>query len=236
MTRSVNPYRATALAFSFVLAGGALAACPSGGGYSSAPPPPSPAAVAAPSPAVPTDLTGKTVGEAKTELNRAGFSNVVVGGGSGITDNDKVTSAPEQGAPLAPSAPVRLIATPPAAPPVVHNKSGPASSGHSKGSPSSDSRTGTSSTSCDVGSAPKFDDPANPNEITNKDCGYTDSQGNSRSHDPWIDDQLQDAQQRSGRSSSNDSGSDGTGGPGSESTRQYQQCLHTSGCDPAGGN
>lgn len=62
MTRSVNPYRATALAFSFVLAGGALAACPSGGGYSSAPPPPSPAAVApaaAPSHAVPGTLTGE---------------------------------------------------------------------------------------------------------------------------------------------------------------------------------
>jgi hypothetical protein len=30
------------------------------------------------------------------------------------------------------------------------------------------------------------------NTIVNRDCGYTDSNGNARSHDPWIDGQLQD--------------------------------------------
>jgi hypothetical protein len=43
---------------------------------------------------------------------------------------------------------------------------------------------------CDVSGPPKFGDPAHPNNITNKACGYVDGQGRQRSHDPWIDGQL----------------------------------------------
>lgn len=43
---------------------------------------------------------------------------------------------------------------------------------------------------CDLEGPPRFDDPAHPNEITNRDCGYVDGQGRERSHDPWIDGQL----------------------------------------------
>ena len=38
-------------------------------------------------------------------------------------------------------------------------------------------------------------DPANPNIIVNKACGYTDEQGQERSHNPWIDDQLDAARE-----------------------------------------
>jgi hypothetical protein len=48
----------------------------------------------------------------------------------------------------------------------------------------------SSSTICDLSGPPVFGDPAHPNLITNRDCGYTDSAGHARSHDPWIDDQL----------------------------------------------
>lgn len=52
----------------------------------------------------------------------------------------------------------------------------------------------TSHTStCDLSGPPVFGDPAHPNLITNRDCGYTDTRGRSRSHDPWIDGQLLDA-------------------------------------------
>jgi len=47
--------------------------------------------------------------------------------------------------------------------------------------------------SCDLQSPPEFGDPAHPDEITNRACGYTDDQGRSRSFDPWIDGQLQHA-------------------------------------------
>ncbi|MCW2717599.1 hypothetical protein [Pseudonocardia sp.] len=43
---------------------------------------------------------------------------------------------------------------------------------------------------CDVSGPPEFGDPAHPNDITNKACGYVDGQGRQRSHDPWIDGQL----------------------------------------------
>ena len=43
---------------------------------------------------------------------------------------------------------------------------------------------------CDLDGPPRFDDPAHPNEITNRDCGYVDGQGRERSRDPWIDGQL----------------------------------------------
>jgi hypothetical protein len=46
---------------------------------------------------------------------------------------------------------------------------------------------------CDLQSAPEFGDPAHPDEITNRACGYTDDQGRSRSYDPWIDGQLRAA-------------------------------------------
>jgi len=48
-------------------------------------------------------------------------------------------------------------------------------------------------TGCDLDGPPRFDDPAEPNRITNRDCGYLDEQGRERSHDPWIDGQLLDA-------------------------------------------
>lgn len=43
---------------------------------------------------------------------------------------------------------------------------------------------------CEPYAAPRFDDPNNPNTITNKACGSVDGNGNARSADPWIDDQL----------------------------------------------
>ncbi|WP_026204451.1 hypothetical protein [Actinomycetospora chiangmaiensis] len=46
------------------------------------------------------------------------------------------------------------------------------------------------STACDLSGPPVFGDPAHPDEITNRDCGYVDGQGRQRSHDAWIDDQL----------------------------------------------
>ncbi|MEQ3549230.1 hypothetical protein WIS52_02000 [Pseudonocardia nematodicida] len=47
---------------------------------------------------------------------------------------------------------------------------------------------------CDLAEPPRFDDPGNPDRITNRDCGTVDDQGRLRSHDPWIDDQLLAAQ------------------------------------------
>ena len=46
---------------------------------------------------------------------------------------------------------------------------------------------------CDLSGPPEFGDPARPNVITNRNCGYVDSQGRERSRDRWIDDQLLDA-------------------------------------------
>ncbi|BBG02241.1 MULTISPECIES: hypothetical protein [Pseudonocardia] len=46
---------------------------------------------------------------------------------------------------------------------------------------------------CDLDGPPRFDDPADPNRITDRDCGYRDDQGRERSRDPWIDAQLLDA-------------------------------------------
>ncbi|MFR9801336.1 hypothetical protein ACL02T_03415 [Pseudonocardia sp. RS010] len=46
---------------------------------------------------------------------------------------------------------------------------------------------------CDLQSPPEFGDPANPDTITNRACGYVDDQGRQRSFDPWIDGQLRDA-------------------------------------------
>jgi hypothetical protein len=43
---------------------------------------------------------------------------------------------------------------------------------------------------CDLQAPPRFEDPANPDTITNRACGYTDDQGRQRSFDPWIDGQL----------------------------------------------
>jgi hypothetical protein len=55
---------------------------------------------------------------------------------------------------------------------------------------STSSSKGSSSAICDLSGPPVFGDPAHPNGITNRDCGYTDTRDRSRSHDPWIDDQL----------------------------------------------
>ena len=44
--------------------------------------------------------------------------------------------------------------------------------------------------SCDLSSPPAFENPAAPNEITNRACGYTDEYGTEHNADPWIEDQL----------------------------------------------
>jgi hypothetical protein len=44
--------------------------------------------------------------------------------------------------------------------------------------------------SCEPQANAEFNNPANPHEITNKACGYADSQGGEHSYDPWIEDQL----------------------------------------------
>ena len=46
---------------------------------------------------------------------------------------------------------------------------------------------------CDLSGPPEFGDPSRPNVITNRNCGYVDSEGRERSRDRWIDDQLLDA-------------------------------------------
>ncbi|GLZ51605.1 hypothetical protein [Actinomycetospora sp. NBRC 106378] len=48
-------------------------------------------------------------------------------------------------------------------------------------------------TTCDLSGPPVFGDPAHPDEITNRACGWTDAQGRERSGDAWIDDQLRAA-------------------------------------------
>ncbi|OLL71978.1 hypothetical protein Ae168Ps1_0351 [Pseudonocardia sp. Ae168_Ps1] len=53
---------------------------------------------------------------------------------------------------------------------------------------------GTGTGVCDLDGPPRFDDPQNPEMITNRDCGYVDDQGRERSRDPWIDDQLRQMQ------------------------------------------
>ena len=55
------------------------------------------------------------------------------------------------------------------------------------------STTKRSAPVCDLSGPPEFGDPARPNVITNRNCGYTDSQGRERSRDRWIDDQLLEA-------------------------------------------
>ena len=73
-----------------------------------------------------------------------------------------------QAAPSAPAAPVFPTTAPAAATPVV-------------------------APVCDLSGPPEFGDPARPNVITNRTCGYVDSEGQERSRDRWIDDQLVDA-------------------------------------------
>lgn len=43
---------------------------------------------------------------------------------------------------------------------------------------------------CDLAAPPEFGNPATPDEITNRACGYVDDAGRLRSFDPWIDGQL----------------------------------------------
>ncbi|HEV7470814.1 MAG: hypothetical protein JWP64_5259 [Pseudonocardia sp.] len=43
---------------------------------------------------------------------------------------------------------------------------------------------------CEPDATPRFEDPAEPDTITNKACGYTDENGRARSLDPWVDGQL----------------------------------------------
>ena len=60
-------------------------------------------------------------------------------------------------------------------------------------SASSPSTTKRPAPVCDLSGSPEFGDPSRPNLITNRNCGYVDSQGRERSRDRWIDDQLLDA-------------------------------------------
>jgi hypothetical protein len=97
----------------FAVASIVLAGCTAGAGTSSpAATPRTSTTSVAPSAVrtatVPNDLVGKTMGEAKAELTKAGFTNIVVAGGD-LTDDDKVTSAPEAGQTLVRTAKVRLI-------------------------------------------------------------------------------------------------------------------------------
>ena len=48
---------------------------------------------------------------------------------------------------------------------------------------------------CEPDADARFD-PANPDVIVNKACGYTDANGQERSHNPWIDDQLDAAREQ----------------------------------------
>lgn len=95
-------------------------------------------------------------------------------------------------------------------------------------SSSGDSSSGTSSGgqssggTCDLSGPPQFGDRSDPNKITNRNCGYTDSNGNKRDKDPWIDDQLQQEQSGGGASSSNSYRYNGDPQSG-EPARQYQE-------------
>lgn len=81
-----------------------------------APAGPSPSATAAAPIAlltVPTDLVGKTLGEAKARLAKLGFRHVVIAGGD-VTDYDKVVSVSPAGNSIAPDAKVVVVGDAPA--------------------------------------------------------------------------------------------------------------------------
>lgn len=43
---------------------------------------------------------------------------------------------------------------------------------------------------CEPDATAAFEDPDNPNTVTNKACGYTGEDGQEHNADPWIEDQL----------------------------------------------
>lgn len=145
----------------------------------------------------------------------AGVLGLALGGTAACTERQ------QQSAPLPAAAPQHVaVPAPPVAPlpqpapststttKTVTVPAQPKSeSSESQSSGSSPAGASSGGTTCELNSPPKFDDPAHPNYVTNKDCGYVDSNGNQRSHDPWIDGQLQDAQRKSSGGSSSSTGS-----------------------------
>lgn len=99
---------AVALVTMILVLAGCTSGTPSDTAHTSSAPPstsvaPTTRVIAAPVVAaakVPVDLVGKSMGDAKAELSKAGFSRVVVAGGSGITDTTQVTEASHAGEPV----------------------------------------------------------------------------------------------------------------------------------------
>lgn len=92
---------------------------------------------------VPTDLVGKTLGDAKERLTKRGFTHLVIAGGE-VTDADPVASVPKAGESLAADAKLVVVGDPPE--PVVDepassnegttaNKSDPAGDAYREGMP-----------------------------------------------------------------------------------------------------
>lgn len=131
---------------------------------------------------VPTNLVGTTLGKAKTKLAELGFTHVVVGGGQ-VTDADKVASVPAASKSLAPNAKVVVVGKAPA-------PAQPASPPAAAAPNSSNNQSGGVQYTCDLNSPVKTD-PNHPNEIINRACGYTGSDGQKHSHDPWIEGQME---------------------------------------------
>lgn len=219
----------------FCLLGGAgLAACTYGNTAQAPPLPPPVAAPAAPAPAVPPDLTGKAVGEAKAALVRAGFTNVVVAGADGITDANAVTAAGTGRAPgtRSPGPPDRRAASTTAGVPqrfrrhVLRTQQV-----RIDVSPPHQVRIGRLFVHVRAERRPGARRSRAHQRDHQQGLRLHRLRGNARSHDPWIDDQLQHQQEQSTqpRTSTPDPGD-----PDSESTRK--ECTQTSGCDPSNGN
>lgn len=122
-------------------------------------------------------------------LGAATVAGLVSGGGVAVA---------LQAAPAVPVAPVFPTTAPAAVTPVVApvpaTTAAPrTSSAAVKSATSKATSPKKSAPVCDLSGPPEFGDPAHPNVITNRNCGYVDSQGRERSRDRWIDDQLLDA-------------------------------------------
>ncbi|MDL5158924.1 hypothetical protein [Actinomycetospora termitidis] len=135
---------------------------------------------------------------AQLALGLGALAAMVGGSGAAVA----LQSAPaEASAPIAPAASVApvVLTTAPTAPPVPRTTARP-----TKVPKVETSRTATTKATatkaskkatpiCDLSGPPEFGDPAHPNVITNRNCGYVDAQGRERSRDRWIDDQFLDA-------------------------------------------
>lgn len=128
---------------------------------------------------VPTDLVGKTLGEAKRTLAKLGFTHLVIAGGD-VTNTDKVAFVPLAGKSVPPGTKMVIVGA-------VPESSHEPKTSSSDSAPNSDS--GVQYT-CDL-DEPVKTDPAHPNEIINRACGYIGNDGQEHSHDPWIEGQLE---------------------------------------------